>query len=187
MGVRIAVSGTPSVGKTTITSLIIEKGRGLEGGYDSVSVKQLAEKRGLIGAVDPDDDARPIDVDALSLMLAEEWSEQGGVDLLVDGHLSHLLPVDAIVIIRCHPNTLERRLRERGYSSEKIAENLEWELMGGVWNDIGEDGETPVLEVDSSTDSTSITTARIVSWLRDGFKPERPERSIDWIEMVHGG
>lgn len=180
------MSGTPGVGKTTLSPLLCEELAKSELTTEWTSVSDLAEKNGTIGAEDLVDGAREVDVDALADLLSENWLEADGDYLVVDGHLSHLLPVDAVVIVRCHPDILERRLSDRGYSLEKVAENVEWELIGGVWNDIDEESEIPIVEVDSSTETISDLIHEISTWVRDGFKPNRPERSIDWIEEVHG-
>ena len=43
-----------------------------------------------------------------------------GIDLVV-GHLAHLLPVHDVIVLRCHPLELERRLRaaDRGTPAER--------------------------------------------------------------------
>jgi adenylate kinase len=66
------------------------------------------------------------------------------------GHLSHLLEVDAIVLIRCHPDVLKQRLEDRGYNEAKVRANVEWEMIAGTWSEILEfELDVPVLEVDA--------------------------------------
>ena len=107
-GVRIAVTGTPGVGKTSFCA---------EADWQVISVKSLAEIHDCIGSVD-DDDSAPIDIEKLNEKL--DWNENDL--LLIDGHLSHLLPVDAVILIRCHPDTLRNRLFSRDYGENKINE-----------------------------------------------------------------
>lgn len=53
--------------------------------------------------------------------------------IVIDGHLSHELSsriVDVVVVVRCDPKTLHRRLLLRKYSPAKIQENMDAEIFG---------------------------------------------------------
>jgi adenylate kinase len=150
------------------------------------TVKELADAAGALGAADPEDGAAPIDVELLREQLTTDWNDAPSRATLVDGHLSHLLAVDAIVIIRCEPSLLAARNEARGWPEQKVTENSEWELLGGPWNDWEEWADTPVLELDSSEVSPETSFSALLEWAGNGFKPERPEQSIDWIERLHG-
>ncbi len=167
-GFRIAVTGTPGVGKTTFCSA---------SKWSTSTVQYFAEKHNCIGSVDPDG-AAPIDIEKLSRELV--WP---GTDyLLVDGHLSHLLPVDAVILIRCHPSVLRSRLESREYSESKINENVECELIGLI---SAECLELPCLELDTEIGIEAMIE-HTERWVTDGFKPRRPNEGIDWIEQIHG-
>ena len=167
-GIRIAVTGTPGVGKTTFCDRFK---------WSKISVQELAKKHGCIDDVD-EDGVAPIDVDALSQEI--NWPE--GDYWLIDGHLSHLLPVDAAIVIRCNPSALQRRLESRGYSAQKINENVECELIGSI---VAECLDLPFLELDSA-DGLESMIASAEAWITDGFKPQRPSEPIDWIHEIHG-
>ena len=167
-GIRIAVTGTPGVGKTTFCDRFK---------WSKISVQELAKKHGCIDDVD-EDGVAPIDVDALSQEI--NWPE--GDYWLIDGHLSHLLPVDAAIVIRCNPSALQRRLQSRGYSAQKINENIECELIGSI---VAECLDLPFLELDSA-DGLESMIASAEAWITDGFKPQRPSEPIDWIHEIHG-
>ncbi len=172
---RLALTGTPGTGKTTVTALLAVTGVVLE------SVEQLAERHGCIGDVDPVDGARPVDLDALSASLGGEWSAPPDEITVIDGHLSHHLPVDAVIVLRCSPNVIEDRLRARGYSEAKISENCEWELLGGAWNEAR--GDIPWIEFDSSLDSAEQIVAALGNWMADGFKTASRDSVIDWVSV----
>ena len=57
---RLALTGTPGVGKTTISSLLADVG------YQVETVQDIAERFGCIDDVDSEDGARPIDIDDLN-------------------------------------------------------------------------------------------------------------------------
>jgi len=183
---RIAITGTPGCGKTSMC----EAGRiHLQEQGEEIAVqtvKELADAAGALGAADPEDEAAPIDVELLREQLTTDWNDAPSRATLVDGHLSHLLAVDAIVIIRCEPSLLAARNEARGWPEQKVVENSEWELLGGPWNDWEEWADTPVLELDSSEVSPETSFSALLKWAGNGFKPERPEQGIDWIERLHG-
>ena len=171
---RLALTGAPGTGKTTVGSLLGEAGIGL------VSVEMLAERFDCIGDADPKDGAKPIDLDVLRSILEDKWSARPKETTLIDGHLSHLLPVDCVIILRCKPAVLQDRLLDRGYKDGKVTQNVDWEILGGAWNELDE--LVPVIEFDTSTDSVESIVESILIWIADGFKPVRPANPIDWVD-----
>lgn len=163
---RIAITGTPGTGKTTLCSSAND--------WSVHSVSQLALAAGLAGEVEADG-AAPIDVEALA--------QTELPDGLIDGHLSHLLPVDAIVVLRCHPDVLRSRLEDREYTEEKVEENVEAELLALITAESLETG-LPVLELETSE---GLDIERMLDWFAGDFKPPRPTAVIDWIAVMHGG
>ncbi len=173
---RLALAGSPGTGKTTVAALLAASGFGI------VTIEELADAAGALGEVDPADDARPVDLDALCDYLDESWESAPTSPEIIDGHLSHHLPADAVVVLRCNPAILRERLRERGYSSAKIEGNVEWELLGGAWNE--REGISPWAEFDTSANSADSVVKAILTWISDGFKPASPEAVIDWIARM---
>ncbi len=173
-GFRLALTGTPGVGKTTISSLLADVG------YHVETTEEIAESFGCIDDIDPQDGARPIDIDDLNAKIHSEWKNDPINSIVIDGHLSHLLPVDCVVILRCSPSVLRTRLFGRSYEEEKIAQNVDWEILGSAWPEI--DDTLPAMEFDTSSNGVETVFQRIMDWLADGFKPRRPLRLIDWIE-----
>lgn len=102
---RVAVTGTPGTGKTTATDR-------LDTDLDVVHLNEVIEAEGLYTDVDETRDSKVADMEAV-----RDWlGDRDGV--LVESHLAHLLDVDRVVVLRCAPEELERRLRERGESRE---------------------------------------------------------------------
>jgi len=173
---RLALTGTPGTGKTTIAALLSKEG------FVVVTIEELAEIAGALDEVDPVDNAHPVDLDVLCDYLAETWEPAPSSPILIDGHLSHHLPADAVVVLRCDPETLRGRLENRGYSAAKTEGNLEWELLGGAWNE--REARTPWIDFDTSEESAEAIVSEISKWISDGFKPADPEAEIDWIARM---
>ena len=88
---RISITGTPGCGKSSLANHACDKLA-----FELSQVSELAEKYGFIGEMD-NDDARPIDIDGLAQLLEEKWKLPPTRITIIDGHLSHLLPVPTFV------------------------------------------------------------------------------------------
>jgi adenylate kinase len=147
-----------------------------------LTIEELAQSAGALGEQDPSDGARPVDLDLMIESIAKSWESAPASPEIIDGHLSHHLPADAVVVLRCDPATLRERLSERGYSSAKVESNVEWVLLGGAWN--AREGDSPWSEFDTTTEDADSVVKSILAWISDGFKPASPEGVIDWIARM---
>jgi adenylate kinase len=144
--VRVAVTGTPGTGKTTATDLV-------GGDLEVYHLNEVIEREGLYTERDEERDSLVVDLDAL-----EEWL--GDREGIVESHLAHLVPADRVAVLRCHPDELERRLRERGESEAKASENRESEALDLILSEaVSEHGLEQVYEIDT-TDRTPEAVAR---------------------------
>ncbi len=182
----IALTGTPGTGKSAICSILSGKG------HTILSVLELAKAHDCVVAVDPDRGSKELDIDRLAKALASNdckepylenasWKtssslinteksrvpERAGRHVVVDGHLSHLLPLDGILLLRCRPDVLEERLVAREWPKLKVQENLEAEVLGVIAGEIMENIEsTPlILELDTSNTLPEHAAAAILETL----------------------
>tara|TARA_B100001113_G_C21060827_1_gene601069 strand:- start:544 stop:936 length:393 start_codon:yes stop_codon:yes gene_type:complete len=127
-------------------------------------VRDFAEKHGCLGEIESDG-AAEIDVETL----AKLWVNPSELTL-VDGHLAHHLPVDALVVVRCNPKELKKRLEARGYTERKVQDNIEVEMLGGPWNDLIGDSR-PIFEGED-----------VLEWITSGCPNHTtPDMAIDWL------
>jgi adenylate kinase len=115
---RIVITGSPGVGKTSAARAL---GKRLKARV--VNEKQFAlEKK--IGRWDSKEDELVIPIEpfarAVNKLLEREKS------VILEGHLlcEVKLNADFVVLMRCHPEILESRLESRGYSAEKVQDNV---------------------------------------------------------------
>jgi adenylate kinase len=113
---KIALSGTPGTGKTTVAESVATK---LELTHIDISV--FAWKIGAVLAREAD--TVVVDQDRIQ----EEIKHLD--DLIIDSHFAHVFAVDIVFILRCEPKILFERLQKRGYSKEKITENVMAEIL----------------------------------------------------------
>jgi adenylate kinase len=173
---RLSITGSPGSGKSTLA-------REFENlGFHVMSVEELAVEHNCIGEIDPIDQARPIDLDALNDAIEKDWSTAPLEPLIIDGHLSHHLPTDAVVVLRCSPKVLEERMKKRNYSESKILGNCDWELLGSSWNE--KDSEIPWNEYDTTKNDVHSIVMALSLWISDGFKPKSPSSVIDWVSEL---
>jgi adenylate kinase len=108
-----AMTGTPGTGKTSAARIMAPNMPALE-------VQDLASRSGQSG---PSGGPREVDLDRLGRWMRR--NPPGRSNTLVVGHLAHLLPVQDVVILRCHPLELARRLKGRpGLTPDELRENV---------------------------------------------------------------
>lgn len=134
---RVAVTGTPGTGKTSATEC-------LGGNHRVLHLNEIVEREGLYTERDEERDSLVVDMDAL----AEYVGKREGI---IESHLAHHLPADRIVVLRCEPANLERRLRERGENERKAVENRRSEELDLILSEtVTEHGLENVYEIDTT-------------------------------------
>lgn len=178
---RVVVTGTPGTGKTTATEQLDRPVLHLN---DAIrNDERLTESR------DDDRDSLVADMDAVTEFVAEREAEAEAEAeaessaFVVDSHLSHRLDADRVVVLRCRPDELEERLRERGESAESAVENRESEALDVVLSEAVErHGRDSVYEIDT-TDATADETAAQIEAVVDGERdPSAGE--VNFLEYV---
>lgn len=113
---KIALTGTPGTGKSTIADLI-------DAGFKVFHVNDLI-KDGYNDGVDDEKNCLIADIEKLAT-----FSRGLKGDVILEGHVSHLLPADIIIVLRASPTALRKRLKGRGWSEAKVRENVEAEAL----------------------------------------------------------
>lgn len=167
---RVAVTGTPGTGKTTAVEA-------LETDLDVVHLNELIREEELWDDRDEDRDSLVADLDAVAERLA------GREDLLVESHISHHLDADRVVVLRCHPEELERRLAERGESDAKAEENAESEALDVILSEaVNVHGTEAVYEIET-TDRDPETVADEIAAVVEGER-EPSAGDVNYVEYL---
>ncbi len=174
----IIITGTPGTGKTTISQVLADM-------IDAIhlEVSRYAEEEGCVLWEDEKRDTSVVDMEKLTALITE-MVNSSEKSIILDGHYGHDLvnpsDVEHVLVLRKQPWTLKHVLESRGYSGEKVWENLEAEIVGvSVHEVLSIFPEHVITELDTST-STPMET---VSEALKEFKSQRRNKftPIDWV------
>ncbi|MFC6835830.1 adenylate kinase family protein [Halomarina ordinaria] len=165
---RVAVTGTPGTGKTTATDRLADAWDGAEE-LRVVHLNDVIREEGFHDGADPDRGSLYADLDALAGWL----DERADADVeLVDSHLAHHLDADRVVVVRCRPDELKRRLTDRGETPAKARENAEAEALDVVLAEAVErHGFDAVYEVDATDRSPDDVADAVAAVVRGEREP----------------
>jgi adenylate kinase len=130
----ICITGTPATGKTTLARILAKKL-----GYRLLDVKSLVKKRKIYEKYDKKLKTYIVDTKKLNKFLIKQI--KFNKNLIIDSHLSHYLPrkyVDLCIVTKCELKELKKRLEKRGYSEQKVRENLDSEIFDICLNEAKE-------------------------------------------------
>lgn len=147
----IALTGTPGTGKTTIAEVLITRG-----------MPVVSQKETMVPYILEHDTERDTDI-----IDEEAWAGAFvPVEGVIEGHLTHLLPAEKVIILRCRPDILARRLRARGYGEDKVQENAEAEALDSILIEALEvHPEEHIIVIDTTNQSPEKTADEIEAFI----------------------
>ena len=155
---RVAVTGTPGTGKTTATEQLAA-----DTDAAVIHLNEVIREFELHSGRDADRESLVTDLDAVREHL-------GGWTGILESHLAHHVEADRVVVLRCEPSVLERRLRDRGDNDAKAHENAESEALDVVLSEaVDQHGPNAVYEVDT-TDREPREVAAEIAAVRNGAR-----------------
>ena len=168
---KISITGTPCVGKSTVSNILSKKL-----GYKLIKINDLAKQIGAYSGYDRKLKSKILDMKKLSREI-----KQIKCDVILDGHVSHEFSVDIVVVLRCDPKILEIRLRKKyPKNSTKVKENVDAEILGVITSESVQKNDN-VFEVDVSRITSQQVAERVFSIVKT--KGERYKAGkIDWLD-----
>ena len=174
----ILISGTPGVGKSTVSRLLARQLTAIH-----VNISRLAEREQLIDGEDQGRGTLIADTDGLSTRI-RSILRRSESDVIVDGHyaVDVVQPSDVhvVFVLRRDPDELKSILDERGFTGNKLWENLSAEILDVcLWDSIVTCGEDKVCEIDVSGKNIEETVDEILLTLNK--KKKLRIGRVDWL------
>ena len=177
---KVALTGTPGTGKSSVATLLQKQG------YTIVRLHQFARENICIDGIDTKRNSQLIDVDKLNSSIKKTFT----TDTLVffEGHLGHLLKtIDKVIILRCHPKELKKRLMKKKWSNKKIKENVDAETIDVILCEAAElHSKENIFEIDTTKKTIGEVTAIIINIVKKNFQTTKTYTigQIDWTEEI---
>jgi adenylate kinase len=179
----ILVTGTPGVGKTTVSRSLASK---LDAAY--ISLAELVEREKLISGVDKARGTLIADTARVSKRM-QEIIKSSERDVIVDGHYAvDVVPpkdVHLVFVLRRDPSELKSVMENRGFKERKLWENLAAEILDVcLWDAVVACGSDRVCEIDVSGKRIEEAVKDIALVLQR--KKKCRMGMIDWLGKLEG-
>lgn len=177
---RFVITGNPGVGKHTTAKIIAEKINA-----DIIDINDVAIDNNATGKKTD----LGLDVDVKRLVRLLEKQLKAERDLVIVGHLAPyvLKPVgiSLVAVLRRSPYELEKTLKKRGYSADKVRENVASEILGtSLYDSLKTFGKRKVAEFDTTGKTPKETADEILAALQKKSKSKSKLIGIDWLNLV---
>ncbi|KAJ1964068.1 factor activating pos9 [Dipsacomyces acuminosporus] len=144
---NILITGTPGTGKTTTAEMVA-----LAAGLKAITVGDLIKERSLHDGYNEEFDTYWLNEDKVVDEM-EDMVADGG--MCIDFHTCGFFPerwFDLVVVLRATTDKVYDRLESRGYKQNKVAENVECEIMQVVLDEARESYKDEIImELQSNT------------------------------------
>ena len=177
---RFVITGNPGVGKHTSAKIIAERMDA-----EIVDINNVAIDNNAIGK--KTDHGFDVDVKRLVKLLEKQLKAKG--DLVIVGHLAPYVLKPAgfslVAVLRRSPYELEKTLKKRGYSVDKVKENVASEVLGtSLYDSLKTFGKRKVAEFDTTGKTSEETADEILASLQKKPKSKAKLLGIDWLMLV---
>lgn len=176
----VGITGTPGTGKSSVSEFLKKKG------YEVVDLNCISIDNDFLIGIDENRDTKIIDTIKLNQFVKENYCKDK--NLFFDGHLSHLLSaIDKVILLRCHPKILKKRLEKKDWNEIKIKENIEAETLDIILCEAVEiHSETDIFEINTTDKSIESIGVSIIEIINNNFKHMKKYNigTIDWSKEI---
>ena len=165
----IVITGNPGVGKHTVTAKLSDKLN-----LQTIDVNKIAKDENII------EDSIEVDTKKLEKVFDGKFYK----NKIIVGHLSPYIlkkkDVRIMIVLRRSPYELQKVYEKRNYSSEKITENIESEILGVIAHDALKKFQEKVFQINTTNTAINKTVEKILNVIRNG----KGNEMVDWLELV---
>jgi len=174
----ILVTGTPCVGKTSVSRLLARR---LHARH--IDLARLVEREKLTSGIDRARGTLIADVTRLTKHVQQIRRDWEG-DVVIDGHYAvdvvSARDVSRVFVLRRDPDELKSLMEARGFKDKKLWENLAAEILDVcLYDAVRACGQDKVCEIDATGKSVETVVEEIISVL-EGKKP-CTVGIVDWL------
>jgi len=174
----IVVTGTPGVGKSSVSKLLASKMK-----TELISLGVLIEKEKLYSGLDKRRDTFIADMGKVSRRV-QEIIASSSRDVMIEGHFAvEVVPpssIHRVFVLRRDPEEMKGVLEKRGYKEEKVFENLAAEILDVcLYDAVRLCGLEKVCEIDVTGRDVDEVVEEIILILR-GMKKCKVG-IVDWL------
>lgn len=176
----VALTGTPGTGKSSVATLLRKQG------FTVIQLHQLARNYKCINGTDIIRNSQLIDIDKLNSTIKKNFT----TDTLIffEGHLGHLLKnMEKVIVLRCHPKELKKRLMKKNWNRKKIKENIDAETIDVILCEAVEHHpKENIFEIDTTKKTIEEIAVSIKNLVKNNFQPTKKYSigQIDWSEEI---
>ena len=178
----ILITGTPCVGKTTVSRRLAAE---LDAMY--INLTELAEKENLTLGKDEERNTKIISETKMRNKLRKIVATTEKAIVVIDGHYAAAVTpkniATKVFVLRRNPIELRKLMERSGFENTKLWENLASEILDVCLVEaLNAQGERKVCELDVTDKSAKNVVSEILSILHSG--KECPRGYIDWIGLL---
>ncbi|MFX1243651.1 MAG: adenylate kinase family protein [Promethearchaeota archaeon] len=181
MGSVIALSGTPGTGKTVIGQLLAS-----DLNAELIELNQIIIQHQFHKGEDPKRRTLIADVQKLQNYLSKQL-DSSKKRYIVVGHFADEVPdnlLEVLVVLRCNPLTLTQRLKTRGWSTDKILENIQAEILGECTAQaLARHSQHQIFEIDTTTLKPS-EVVEVIHKILAGTGRQYSVGEISWLRSL---
>lgn len=180
MSWAVLVVGVAGVGKTRFGRLLSKALR-----INFIDLPEFVAERGLHSGYDEESQAYLIDLRGVSAAVGSEVRRRGpAVVASVYAFKPRRVRVRWVLVLRMRPDRLAEVLRARGYPEEKVAVNVEAELLGQPLHEaLTRFGKRRVAQLDATEGRFEEMAQEAAQAIRDG-EVRRIHREVDWASEL---
>jgi len=168
---KIAITGTPGIGKSTLAKRLAKSLN-----YDLIDLNEIVKKQKLYTKYDRSLKTYVIEISDFKKYMNKYLKNKKNV--ILDSHLSHFIKVSMVIVLRCEPSELKKRLRKKRWSTKKVQTNVEAELMNIIANEAYSYNKK-VFEIDTTGLNEEKTEKNILKII----KSRKKQKKIDWMNI----
>jgi adenylate kinase len=172
----ILITGVPGTGKTTVAAELCKILKAEE-----IDIKELALKGKFLMGYDAERKSMIINERKISKAVKKHMKAKK--NYVVASHMAHFVSprlAKLCVVLRCNPDVLKKRMSHRGYSEDKISENIMCEYLDALLIEAIRTGHKKHLHEIDTTKSTPLSVAKEIVAVING-KKKKSFGKISWL------